>query len=170
VRRFTALYAFGLSVVLLPGCSNSSGPPAADPKAASASQPSAEEVLKWSRPIAEEFLRAVMSGNFDAAVGAVSSGFEARLRDLSESATVPVSSAATLTRVLRVEGVTMVYGAKSNVASWEIRSESVAPDRREAAFDGVFRTDAGAEYSFRVRVIPDGEAGRWRVDSVVLSK
>ncbi len=170
MRRVTVVCAFGLAVALLPACNNSSGPPAADPKTVPAPQPSADEILKWSRPIAEEFLRAVMAGNYDAAVGVISPGFEARLRDLSKSATVPVSSAVTLTRVLSVEGVTMSYGTKPNVASWEIRSESVAPDRREAAFDGALRTDAGAEYRFRVRVIPDGEAGRWRVDSVVLSK
>jgi hypothetical protein len=51
----------------------------------------------------------------------------------------------------------------------EIRDGTLAPDRREAAFAGVLKMKDGKEFEFRVRVTPEGEGGRWRIDSVAVT-
>jgi len=124
--------------------------------------------LKWARSVAEDFLNTMPQGNREAAANLISKGFEARLRDGNPKTSLPI-----LLGNVWLGDMIKPYGGEfdcyQQIASYEIRVESLAPDRREASFDGVVKMKDGKEFKFRVRVVPEGEGGRWRVDSIVIT-
>jgi hypothetical protein len=128
--------------------------------------------LQWARVVAEDFLTAMVQGNRDAGSNLLSKGFETRLRegDLNPARTTPLP---VLLGNVWLGAMWRAYGGElscyEQLASFEIRGQSLAPDRKEAAFEGVVKGKDGKEFRFRVRVVPDGESGRWRVDSIVVT-
>lgn len=124
--------------------------------------------LKWARSVAEDFLNTMPQGNREAAANLISKGFEARLRDGNPTTSLPV-----LLGNVWLGDMIKSYGGETEcyqqIASYEIRAESLAPDRREASFDGVVKMKDGKEFKFRVRVAPENESGKWRVDSVIIT-
>jgi hypothetical protein len=131
--------------------------------------PDAAQELKWTRPVAEDFLNALRQGNREAGANLITKGFAARLRGGDTNPTpLPI-----LLGNVWIGTVWGQYGGESDfyakIASYEIRDGTLAPDRREAAFEGVLKMRDGKEFKFRVRVIPEGEGGRWRIDSVVVT-
>jgi hypothetical protein len=124
--------------------------------------------LKWARAVAEDFLNTMPQGNREAAANLISKEFEARLRDGNPTTSLPV-----LLGSVWLGDLFKTYGGESEcyqqIASHVICGESLAPDRKEAAFDGVMKMKDGKEFKFRVRVTQSKESGKWRVDSIVIT-
>ena len=131
--------------------------------------PEVAQELEWARPVAEDFLNALRQGDREAGANLLTKGLAARLRG---GDTNPMPLPILLGNVW-IGNVWGKYGGEFNfyekIASYEIRDETLAPDRREAAFAGMLKMKDGKEFRFRVRVIPDGEEGRWRIDSVAVT-
>jgi hypothetical protein len=131
--------------------------------------PEVAQELKWARPVAEAFLNALRQGDREAGANLLTKGFAARLRG---GDTNPTPLPLLLGNVW-IGNVWGQYGGEfdfyAKIASYEIRNGALAPDRREAAFEGVLKMKDGKEFKFRVRVVPEVEGGRWRIDSVAVT-
>jgi hypothetical protein len=143
--------------------------PANPTPSALSAPPDVAQELKWARPVAEDFLNALRQGNREAGANLITKGFAARLRGGDTNPTpLPL-----LLDNFWIGNVWGQYGGESEfyakIASYEIRDATLAPDRREAAFAGVLKMKDGKEFKFRVRVIPEGEGGQWRIDSVAVT-
>src|SRR5262249_48013797 len=123
--------------------------------------------LTWARSVAEDFLNALSHGDREAAANLIGKGFEARLRgddpNPARTTSVPV-----LLGGVWLGDISKSYGGESEcyrqIASHEIRAESLSPDRREASFDGVVKMKDGKDFKVRVRVAPENESGKCRPD------
>lgn len=171
MRQITAgrscLLAVAMTTAVLAGagCDGSGKGPSGSP-AERASE------LKWARSVAEDFLAAMSQGNREAAANLISKGYEARLRgddpNPARTTSIPVLLGSDW-----LGDLSKTYGGESEcyrqIAAYEIRAEALSPDRREASFDGVLKMKDGKEFKFRVRVAPEAEGGKWRVDFILIT-
>jgi hypothetical protein len=101
--------------------------------------------LKWAKEVAADFLNAGARREYASAEALLTAEFKKCLKDGNTSAGDRLSG-------------TGLWSAKS----WAVEKEEIAPDQNEALFRGKLKGDSG-EAEFSVRVVKEGDGGKWRV-------